>query len=81
MSVRSGERGLGGVETNGVPEISGPVALLHSAAGEEEKKEKKSRRRDRVADLTSPLYLIKAGWKAAGCDCVIWWLTNACCSL
>lgn len=41
---------------NGVPKISGLVALLHSAAGEEKKKKKKSRRRDGVANLTSPLY-------------------------
>lgn len=41
MSMRSGEKGLGGVEMNGVPKISGLVALLHSAAGEGKKKKKR----------------------------------------
>lgn len=65
---------------NGVPKISGLVALLHSAAGEEKKKKKESSPRWR-GKLDVAVVLIKAGWKAAGCDCVIWWLTNACCSL
>lgn len=38
--MRSGEKGLGGVEMNGVPKIFGLVALLHSAAGEEKKKKR-----------------------------------------
>lgn len=60
---------------NGVARVSVRVALLRSAGGGGGALSSRSRGKLDVAVVLS-----KAGWKAAGCDCVIWWLTNACCS-
>lgn len=58
-----------------------PVLLLCCTLRRERKKKKKESLPRSRGKLDVAVVLIKAGWKAAGCDCVIWWLTNACCSL